>query len=213
MQQDGVAERRLKAERAANTTIKRLTRDIAAIERAFNGSDEGRDAYSKAYDLQTRRDDLIRASVLHLHTTIEDRIDELIIRGMLNIGAIVRPTQRGQALRRMLSGGGSLGFDMKLNFAVALGVMNEATRRKLMELNTLRNRCSHHHVLTGNIREGKRRGQKKPPLLNFRGRRLHSTKVFKEFADEYWDIWHALLDKNEKMLTESFKRATAILDL
>jgi hypothetical protein len=44
----------------------------------------------------------------------------------------------------MLSDHGSLGFDMKLNLAVALGVINAPTREHLMELNTLRNKCSHH---------------------------------------------------------------------
>ena len=199
-------EHLLNVERAAATTIKRLTREITQLETAFRGDFESKDAISKAYDLETRRDDLIRSSVLHLHTYIEDQIDSLIMRKMLNVGALVRPNQRGRALKRMISGGGSLGFDMKLNFAVALGVMNEKTRRKLMELNTLRNRCSHHHTLTGNVREGKRPGQKKPPLLNFRGRRLHSVPVFEEFAAEYWELWLSLGNQREKLMDAYFSQ-------
>jgi hypothetical protein len=39
------------------------------------------------------------------------------------------------------------GFDTKMNFAVGLGLITQAGRKQLMELNTMRNRCSHNWVL------------------------------------------------------------------
>ncbi len=197
MQESEGVERKARAERAATAKIKRLTREIAEIELAFHGG-HADDPSQREYELEVRRDDLVRASVLHLHTAIEQLMDTLIMRGLLKVVPF-GPSNQAQALRRMLSGGGSLGFDMKLNLAVALGVMKDSTRKKLMELNTLRNRCSHHHALNGNVRKGKRPGQKKPPLLNFRGQHLHSPKVFRTFADEYWDIWSAIYQKTQTM--------------
>jgi hypothetical protein len=46
----------------------------------------------------------------------------------------------------MLHGGGSLGFEMKLNFALALRLINGTTKDRLIVLNTLRNKCSHNWV-------------------------------------------------------------------
>src|ERR1044071_1188529 len=45
-----------------------------------------------------------------------------------------------KALQRMVYGAGSLGFDMKLNVAVALGLIKPSLREQLMELNSIRNK-------------------------------------------------------------------------
>ena len=58
-----------------------------------------------------------------------------------------RKTKSAQSLRRMLWGSGSIGFDMKLNFALALRLINGPTQKKLAELNRLRNKCSHNWLL------------------------------------------------------------------
>jgi hypothetical protein len=39
-------------------------------------------------------------------------------------------TKSGRALHRILFGGGSIGFDMKLNLAVAIGLLNAKTQKK-----------------------------------------------------------------------------------
>jgi hypothetical protein len=46
----------------------------------------------------------------------------------------------------MLTGAGSIGFDMKLTFAFALKIINPKTKTRLGVLNTLRNKCSHNWV-------------------------------------------------------------------
>lgn len=70
---------------------------------------------------------------------------------------------RGQALARLLTEPGSLGFDMKLNLAVVVGLFDAKTRDKLKELNTLRNKCSHRWLLNVPARRKKR--QKGPDSL------------------------------------------------
>jgi hypothetical protein len=89
----------------------------------------------------------------------------------------------------MLYGGGSLGFDKKLNFAVGLGLIGESLRKKLMELNSMRNKCGHNWLLKGVVRRGKDRKQKKPPLLSFRAGDLHDVPVLKAFWGEYQGIY------------------------
>ena len=89
----------------------------------------------------------------------------------------------------MLVGGGSLGFDMKLNFATALRLINENTRDKLMELNILRNKCSHNWLLKATVRHGKRPPQKKPPLLLYKGRDLHCVAALEEFLGEFGPLY------------------------
>jgi hypothetical protein len=78
---------------------------------------------------------------------------------------------------------------MKLNFAVALRLMNSTTQEQLMELNTLRNKCSHNWLLKTPVRRGKRPRQKKPPLLLYRGRDLHNVAVLEDFVDQDWVMY------------------------
>jgi hypothetical protein len=99
------------------------------------------------------------------------------------------------ALRKMLIGGGSIGFDMKLNFALTLRLITVKTKNKLMVLNTMRNKCSHNWLLKTPVRHGKRPGQKKPPLLLYAGQDLHNVGVLKGFAHEYGGIYVKLFLK------------------
>jgi hypothetical protein len=92
----------------------------------------------------------------------------------------------------MLFGAGSLGFDMKLNFAVALGLLNDRTKDRLMELNTLRNKCSHNWLLKVPMRKENVRSKKKPPLLLYKGHDLHSVESLREFTAEYGRIYYKL---------------------
>ena len=57
-------------------------------------------------------------------------------------------SKSAQALRGMLVGRREAsGFEMKLNFAVVLGIVRTGTKDRLTELNTLRNKCSHNSKL------------------------------------------------------------------
>jgi hypothetical protein len=89
----------------------------------------------------------------------------------------------------------SLGFDTKLNFAVGLGLISPTGRKQLMELNTMRNKCSHNWILNRAVRRGKRPKQLKPPLLHFRGQDLHKVAVLKEFISEFTVVYLRLYAK------------------
>jgi hypothetical protein len=148
--------------------------------------------------LERKRDDIVRSAVLQLHTGIEDILNSWITSRMLGVRSEERKTKRNRsarALRQLLFGAGSLGFDMKLNLALALRLINFKTQKQLMELNTLRNKCSHNWLLKMPMRRGRRPRQKKPPLLLYRGRDLHNISVLREFTAEYGVLYAKLFAK------------------
>jgi hypothetical protein len=175
--------------KTVEAAIKRLKGEIHEIDSYFYGSNENDNRFLYAGMLERKRDDMIRSTVLQMHTAIESLLNSLIT---YRITGSTRRSPRGlsaRALRRMLFGGGSLGFDMKLTFALALGVINSKTKDKLIVLNILRNKCSHNWLLKVAVRHGRRPTQKKPPLLLYEGRDLHSVATLKEFVSEYSSIY------------------------
>lgn len=181
--------------RTIETKIRRLKREISAIDEAFYQTNEtdNRDLFLGM--LERKRDDMIRAAVLQLHTSIEDVLDAHLTWRILGVKSDEARRARGKsahALRRMLSGSGSIGFDMKLNLAVALKIVSPKRKDRLAVLNTIRNKCSHHWLLKAPQRRGKRPRQLKPPLLLYKGRDLHGVSVFKEFIAEF-GVLHALM--------------------
>jgi hypothetical protein len=185
--------------RAVESKIARLNRELADIENYFYHINETTDRFLHASMLEHKRDDIVRSAVLQVHTSIED----LLMSHIASVVLGVKPEERskgmrttaGKALRKMLYGAGSIGFDMKLSFASALGILNSQTVKKLSELNTLRNKCSHNWLLKTPVRRGKRPKQKKSPLLLYRGRDLHKVDVLKDFAAEYGSIYTRLFLK------------------
>ena len=187
------------SKRYLKAKIARLTREIAQIEKDFyyQAAQESLDEHAGM--LERKRDDAVRAAVLQLHTAIEDILNLLIIHRVLNAVSLTRERKlrgvAGKALHRMLFGGGSIGFEMKLNLAVAHRVISDDVRRNLLVLNTLRNRCSHNWILKAPIRRGKRPAQKKPPLLQYRGEDLHKPAVLRDFCGEFWRVYLRLFMK------------------
>ena len=170
--------------------ITRLKREIEKIDRFFypDSDDEHR-----LWRLQLKRDDMVRALVLQLHTSIEDLLNIRIMNRIL-VGQN-RKTARNNAarsLRKLLEGAGSIGFERKLNLAVAIGLINLTTERRLAELNRLRNRCSHNWRLNVRLRRGRKPKDKKLPLLRYQGHDLHKAEVLQQFGTEYANL-HAML--------------------
>lgn len=185
--------------KSVEAKIRRLTREIGEIDEYFYGADSRGDRDLYAGMLERKRDDMVRSVVLQLHTGIEDMLNTGIMCAVLD----VKPNERqklsrsasAQALHRMLRGGGSMGFDLKLNFAVVLRIINSRTYEQLAELNKLRNRCSHNWLLKAPVRRGKRPKQKKPPLLLYKGSDLHRVDVLKGFMGDYGALYARLFLK------------------
>ena len=186
--------------------IRRLTREISQIDDFFYGinKDADRDLYSGM--LERKRDDMVRSVVLQLHTGIEGVITSWITCRVLGIKLEQREkgsrTKAAKALRQMMWGSGSIGFDMKLKFAIALRLFNSPTQKKLEELNSLRNKCSHNWLLKEPVRRGKRPRQKKSPLLLYKGRDLHGVEALEDFTREYGLLYAKLFGKYLEDSTE-----------
>jgi len=178
--------------------IRHFTREIEQIDALIYSPGED-DPVLVAGTLERKRDDVVRTVVLQLHTSIEDLLTQLILYCALGITDKKLKhrlsSERGKAFRRMLYDHASLGFDMKLNFAVGLGLITPARRKQLMELNTMRNKCSHNWILNRAVRRGKRPAQLKPRLLQWRNNDLHKVAVVKEFVSEFGAVYLRLYAK------------------
>jgi hypothetical protein len=178
--------------------ISRLNIEIEQIDFAIYAPGTN-DPVLVAALLERKRDDIVRSAVLQLHTKIEDLLTKLMLYCALGITDKKLKhrlkSEKGKAFRRMLHDNQSLGFDMKMNFAVGLGLITAAGRKQLMELNTMRNKCSHNWVLNRAVRRGKRPAQLKPPLLQFRGKDLHKVGVVKDFFSEFTVVYLRLYAK------------------
>ncbi|MGH7249884.1 MAG: hypothetical protein ACREGC_02825 [Minisyncoccia bacterium] len=186
-------------QRSVEIIISRLTREISDIDEYLyvSASTKDRDLYAGM--LERKRDDIVRAGVLQMHTAIEDLLNDLIIDFILNTESTKRSrklsTKTGGAVGELLIGNRSIGFESKLNLAVGLKIISPKLKEKLKRLNTSRNRCSHNWLLNTAIRRGKKPKMKKPPLLNFHGKNLHKVEVFKEFLNEFGAIYTRLFLK------------------
>lgn len=182
--------------RYIETKIRRLTREIKEIDEFFYGAGNDSDRELYAAMLERKRDDIVRSAVLQLHTAIENILTSWIMRDVLGtkIEELKKRarTKSAKALHRMLSHSGNIGFDMKLNFVVALRLINDPTYRQLKELNQLRNKCSHSWLLKAPERRHRRPKQKKPPLLLYKGRDLHGVKALQDFTKEYGMLYSKL---------------------
>ena len=180
--------------------IKRLTRELNEIDKYFYSEADSDGRVNYAFMLERKRDDIVRSVVLQLHTAIEDLLNGYLISNVLQINNPTNRTRklstaRGKALHKMLYGAGSLGFDMKLNFALALGLISAGAKAKLMELNTVRNKCSHNWLLKVRQQRKRRPGQNKPPLLLYGGRDLHGVQALKDFIAEFGGFYAVFFAK------------------
>lgn len=176
--------------------INRLRREIDEIDKYFYGGNQEKDRQSYMSMLEHKRDDMVRGTVLQLHTAIEELLTDELFAEILGTehhkyGSKLHGT-KGKALVRMLQGGGGLGFEMKLNFGVVAELLDEKTKERLSELNTLRNKCSHNWLLNVPARRKKGRGSV-PRLLTFRGRDVHKVAVLKDVIAEYGNIYYRML--------------------
>ena len=93
--------------------IKRLIRELNEIDRYFYPDTDSDERDNYAFMLERKRDDIVRAVVLQLHSSIEDLLNLYLISNVLQVSNRTKrsrklSTMRGKALHRMLYGAGSL---------------------------------------------------------------------------------------------------------
>jgi hypothetical protein len=179
----------------AQRKIARLRREIERIDELFYGG--GSDDSEIAFQLERKRDAVVRSAVIQTHLEIEDLLTDWLTPRILGTrskkqGRRLR-SKSARALHNVLR---DLGFEKKLNLAVVARLITSKTFERLAELNRLRNRCSHNWLLKVVVRRGKKPKEKKPPLLLYRGRDLHKVAVFDQFASEYGRLYVKLFLKS-----------------
>src|SRR5437879_5995455 len=150
--------------------IRRLSREISEIDRHFyDAGINDRDRTMHAGMLERKRDDIVRSTVLQLHTAMEDLLDSLIVCRLLDAKPQTRKarmrTSRGKALDKVLHGGGSIGFSSKVSLA-------------LQRISPISTHSATNAATTGswlNLSDaGDARLNAKPPLLSYKGGDLHT---------------------------------------
>src|SRR5215813_10324838 len=122
--------------------IARLKHETERIDAFFYTNSP--DDVDLAWTLELKRDGMVRAIVLQLHTSTEDLLNiRTINRILAGRGRRSTRSNAARALRKLFYGAGSIGFDANLNLALAIGLIDLRTKERLVELNSLRNKCSH----------------------------------------------------------------------
>lgn len=170
--------------------ITKITADIARIEESFFTADKD-DLGQRYFELQRKREHLLRSMILELHLATEDIITGAVGNALLRGRPIRSPV--GQTIRDLLQDERSLGFLHKVMLARTLGIVTLAQFNDLIELNTVRNRCSHNWQLNRLIRRKLKPTKPKRPLLRWRGRNLYETDAFLDFIGyftrHYLRLW------------------------
>ena len=167
---------------AEKRKLTKITADIARIERSFFKSEDP-DLNQRYYELNRKREHLLRSIVIELHLSIEDIITGAIGNALLR-GRLVRSTV-GHTIRDLLQDDHPLGFRHKLMLARSLGLITPTELKDIAELNTVRNRCSHTWSLDKVTRRKINPSKPKRPLLRWRGTNLYKTDAFTDFVSHF----------------------------
>jgi hypothetical protein len=162
--------------------IAKISADIARIEKSFFETNTI-DLDQRYYELQRKREHLLRSIILELHLSIEDVITGAIGNALLQ-GRLIR-SPAGHAIRDLSEGQHSIQFLHKLMLARSIKLITPTESTDLSDLNTIRNRCSHSWLLNKVTRRKIKRSKPKKRLLRYRGANLYETKAFLEFVGHF----------------------------
>lgn len=182
--------KRQRSEKRYAQKANRFANEIREIESMMYDIPDG-DAMLRCFMAERKRDDIVRSVVIQLHTSIEDVLNNWVKCRLMGCTRTKLPrvarSRRvaSRFLDDVLSGGRSMGFDTKLRLMVGLRMIDRRLYNRLVELNVIRNKCSHHWLLNVPVRRGIKPQNKKRPLLQFRGENLHKLEVRNKFLREF----------------------------
>jgi hypothetical protein len=167
---------------AKKRLIAKLTADITRIEKSFFLVEDA-DLDQRYHELKRKREHLLRSIILELHLSIEDILTSAIGNALLQ-GRPIRSSV-GHTIRDLLEDEHPLGFRHKLMLARTLKLVTPKEFSDLLELNTIRNRCSHTWSLDKVTRRKIKPSKPKRPLLRYRGTNLYETNAFVDFVGHF----------------------------
>jgi hypothetical protein len=181
--------------RTVERNIRRTQREIAEIDAFVYPGDEDRFLYLGS--LERKRDDIVRAAILQMHTAIESILTTLLLQRALDLPIedrhLTQRSKSGKTMERLIR---EFTYDKKVELAFALRLVRQSTKTKLNEIGALRNKCAHNWLLNVRLRRGKPRTAKKPPLLQYGGKNLHHVATLKDFMGEYAGVYLRLFARS-----------------
>jgi hypothetical protein len=180
--------------------IKNIAREIEGIESTLYSTAD-KDRENQYFSLQQKRNHAVRGIVLELQLAIEDLLNLWLKSFFLHCKP--RYLQRvarknpvlAQALDQLLAGSGSLSFEKKLELVEGTRLIRKTTRKRLSELYSIRNKCSHNWLLDMPVRKKIQRNQPKRRLVEYRNRNLFEIPVLTDFVEEYGSMYYKLFMK------------------
>lgn len=189
--------RTVESEAYVRRRIRELRREIDALEKQFFAPHE-KSLFGERWALERKKENLVRLIVIEMHLSIESLITDAIIE-------YLSPSRRQRLesarslktreLYELLEGGQAIRFPAKLTLARALKIVTAPEVKRLLLLNTLRNRCSHHWTLNVVRRWKVKRKSPKKPLLDYEGRSLYGVQNLDQFTSDYAGIYLRLFHR------------------
>jgi hypothetical protein len=139
-------------------------------------------------NLKNYRVELMRNFVLYTHLAIEDLLRELLVFQLRNEPRVVTVKELKMAVADLRS------RDL-VDWCARLGVLTKRQYTHLLELNRVRNKCSHVWIVDEPIHRRDKRGRRqRQPVVVFGGRDLFAGEnFFDDFWPTYGRIFHHLL--------------------
>jgi len=132
------------------------------------------------------RDDIFRLVILHFHLAIEELLKSFIFQKL--------PNRRTLTAKQNIKYVEELSSKNAIELAARLGIINKNGYEALIELNTIRNKCSHHWVLNAYTLAKKpsfkQKQRERKYRIEFQGKSLLNLNVMKnEFMPLYSDLY------------------------
>jgi hypothetical protein len=178
--------------------IKKLLKENEEIDSFISPMVED-DLDYNLYNLKYRKEQKIRSFIIEFHLAFENQLDYWIREFLTKSNPRIKKKKKDVFYHKitksfrytdsLLEGNSALNFTRKLLLVRSLGLIDDRYYNKLIVLNKLRDACGHAWVLDEVIRKGKKRHKKKKFVLDYKGRNLLRIEVFKDFLQDYKDIY------------------------
>ncbi|HEY1644927.1 MAG TPA: hypothetical protein VGF75_00905 [Candidatus Saccharimonadales bacterium] len=140
------------------------------------------------------RMDVFRLIIIHFHLAIEELLKSIVYRSL--------PSRRTFTPKQNVEYVQKLSSRQTIDLAARLGIVNKKGLELLLELNTIRNKCSHHWILNGYTMSkspsiAKSIKRKRLYKVTFQKKNLMNYQVMKDdFIPLYGDLYLELFAMN-----------------
>lgn len=167
-------------------------KEVESISTTLYDLDDN-DQNLRYWNLKWYRDELFRVYVIYIHLSIEDLIEEMIYK-KLKTNSVFKKSQLKKAIEEDIPS-----IEL-INWAARLRLVSKRDYDLLVELNRIRNKCSHNWVLNSHVyRKTKNKKRISRSLVDYNGKNLLNKKVFfEEFGPVYTSLYLKFYRKHNR---------------